>query len=350
MVPVTIGMDLGDKYSQVCILEGDRAPRVRRVPTKTAAIAGFLSDFTSTVTVIIEAGTHSRWVSHLIKQSGHSVYVANPRNLRLLTHSHRKSDATDAELLARIGRADPKLLSPIQHRSMDAHADLLVIRARDTLVRQRTKTVNAVRGMTKTFGVSLPRCSPATFPEKVVEIIPESLQPALAPLLKVIEGLTKLIRRYDRKIVGFVEFYPELAPLTELPGVGPITAAAFLLTIEDPKRFKNSRAVGAYIGLTPRQHQSGEKDPQLRITKRGNSYLRRLLVLSAHKILQKRSADCDLKTVGLAIAARGGKNAKKRAVVALARRLAVLMHVLWRRGEVYDPHHRDKLSAVRATA
>jgi transposase len=166
----------------------------------------------------------------------------------------------------------------------------------------------------------------------------------------MIDGLTKQIRRYDRQIVQLAEHYPELELLTPIPGVGPTTAAAFLLTIEDPKRFKNSRAVGAYVGLTPRQHQSGEKDPQLHITKRGNSYLRRLLVLSAQHILRPQSADCDLKTVGLAIAARGGKNAKKRAVVALARRLAVLMHVLWKRGEVYDPHHRAKLSAVGTTA
>jgi transposase len=301
--------------------------------------------------VVIEAGTHSPWISRLIQELGAQVIIANPRNVRLIADSDRKNDRVDAELLARLGRLDPKLLSPIQHRGAQAHGDLLLIRARDTLVRMRTTMTNTVRGMAKSFGVVLPRGSSASFSDKVADLIPEELQPALAPLLEVVHQLTKMICRYDGRIASLGEVYPELALLTQTPSVGPITSAAFLLTIEDPNRFAKSRAVGAYLGLTPRQRKSGQQDPQLRISKRGSSLVRRLLVLSAQRILRKASPDCDLKRAGLAMSARGGKSAKKRAVVAVARKLAVLLHRLWKNAEQYDPEHRDKLrSPVRSVA
>ena len=116
-----------------------------------------------------------------------------------------------------------------------------------------------------------------------------------------------------------------------------MTALAYLLTLEEPGRFEQSRSVGAYVGLTPRRDQSGQTDKQLRITQCGDGYLRQLLVTSSHYILGPFGPDSDLRRYGLRIAERGGKNAKKRAVVAVARKLAVLLHHLWKTGVDYEP-------------
>jgi len=287
--------------------------------------------------VAIEVGTHSPWISRLLEGCGHEVLVANPRKVRLIYENDSKSDRVDAEWLARIARMDPKLLAPIHHRGPEAQADLAVVRARDGLVRSRTLLVNHVRGAVKAFGGRVGSCSTEGFPKKAAPSVPEPLQPALGPLLETIASLTTRIREHDRQIQAMRDRYPETALLKQVPGVGPLTAVAYILVVEDPQRFKKSRSLGAYLGLRPRRDQSGQKDPQRRITKAGSPVLRRLLVGSAHYILGPFGPDSDLRRYGLAIAARGGKNAKKRAVVAVARKLAVLLHRLWITGEAYEP-------------
>jgi len=138
------------------------------------------------------------------------------------------------------------------------------------------------------------------------------------------------------------EKYPETELLRAIKGVGPITALAFVLILEDPERFSKSRQVGSFIGLTPSRDQSGEIDKQLRITKAGNPLLRRLLVGAAQYILGPFGEACDLRRFGLKLSARGGKNAKRRAVVAVARKLTVLLYRLWRHGEIYGPLYTAK--------
>jgi transposase len=287
--------------------------------------------------VAIEAGTHSPWISRLLTECGHEVIVANPRRVRLIYENDNKSDRMDAQWLARIARMDPKLLAPIHHRSLSAQADWSVIRARDALVRSRKVLVNHVRGSVKAYGGRVPRCSVETLPKKAAPSIPEALQPALHPVLESITTLTMQVRTHERQIQGMKEKYPATRLLEQVLGVGTLTAMAYMLVIGDPTRFQKSRTVGAYVGLRTRRDQSGAQDPQRRITKAGNPMLRRLLVGSAQYILGPFGKDSDLRRYGLAIAARGGKNAKKRAVVAVARKLAVLLHRLWITGEVYDP-------------
>jgi transposase len=154
----------------------------------------------------------------------------------------------------------------------------------------------------------------------------------------MIDALTAEIRNYDRRIETIAhERYPEATVVGQVQGVGSLTALAFVLILEDPRRFETSRTVGAYVGFCPRQSQSGNRDPQLGVTRTGDQLLRRLLINAAHYILGPWGADSDLRRGGLAICARGGKNARKRAIVAVARRLAVLMHRLWVTGEVYEP-------------
>jgi transposase len=299
----------------------------------------------------MEVGAHSRWASHLLTELGHDVLVANARKLRAIYHNPRKSDRADAETLARLGRLDPTLLSPIHHRSPQAQADLAVLRSRDAIVRCRTLLINHARDIVKASGSRLPSCSADSFAHKTAPHIPDPLRPALAPILDTIASLTKQIRAYDRQIATLCqENYPETRQLRSIDGVGPLTSLAFLLTLESPERFTRSRDVGAALGLVPKRDQSGDRDPQLRITKTGDGYMRRLLVGSAQYILGPFGPDCDLRRWGLKLAERGGKNAKKRAVVAVARKLAILLHCLWKNGTTYDPFFQSKKNVIASAA
>jgi len=335
---MTIGIDLGDRFSFFAVLNdaGEVVERERIV----THIDSFERAFAArpAARIVIEASTHSRWVSSLLAELGHEVLVANPRRLALIYGQDRKNDKRDAELLARVGRLDPELLCPVWHRSNQAHADLSLVRMRNQLVELRTKLISSVRGMVKSHGQRLPTCSTETFHDKVAEHIPELLKAVAASALRTLAQLSEEVRGLDRQIESLARTrYPETAALRQVAGVGPVTALTFVLTVERPERFRHSREVGAYLGLVPRQDQSGDTDKQLRITKAGNVYLRKLLVQCAHYVLGAFGPDTDLRRWGLALAERGGRNAKKRAIVAVARRLAVLLHRLWRSGQVYVP-------------
>lgn len=342
MASVTIGLDLGDRYSRYCTLSASgKIHQEGRVGTTEACLRGLLEG-KKRARVVLEVGTHSPWVSRLIEQIGHEVIVANPRRVRLIWGESDKSDRLDAEHLARLGRVDPELLKPIQHRGVQAQQDLALIRSRDILVRTRARLVVHARGSVKAMGGRLPKCSTPSFATKAAEHVPEQLSAALEPVIEQIAQLSQQIRAYDRSIKQLCEQrYPETAWVQQPSGVGALTALAYVLVLEDPDRFRTSRAVGPYLGLRPRQRQSGSSRQQLGITKCGDSMLRRLLVGSAQYILGPFGPDCDLRRWGLALAARGGANAKKRAAVAVARKLAVLMHRLWISAQVYEPLHNN---------
>jgi len=335
---VFVGLDLGDRYSEMYVVDGaGEMMETGRLATSAPAIERRFGN-SPACRIGLEAGTHSSWVSQLLKSLGHEVVVADARRLRLIYQNERKNDRADAEYLARLVRLDPELLSPVHHRSPQSQADLALLRARDGLVRARTQLINQARGLVKSFGGRLPACSAESFHCRAAEAVPPPLQPALAPLFAAAGELTRQIRSYDREVGKLAkERYPETMILRQPAGVGALTALAFVLTLEDPRRFRKSREVGPTLGLVPRQKQSSGHDPQLRITKTGDAYLRRLLVGSAQYLLGPFGPDSDLRRWGLALAARGGKNAKKRAIVAVARKLAVLLHHLWLTGEVYQP-------------
>ena len=288
--------------------------------------------------MILEAGAHSHWSSHLLTELGHEVVVANPRMLRFIYGNDSKNDKADAAYLARVGKLDPALLKPVVHRSETTQADRALIRSREALVRSRAHLVSHARGMVKVFGARLPRCSTDAFATKADGYVPEVLRPALVPVLETIATLSAKIRELDRKIDALArDVYPDTSLLTQVSGVGNLTALAYVLTVEDPSRFPKPRSVGSYLGLRPRQKDSGDKQPQLRITKAGDVMLRGLLVECAHHTIGSLGADSDLRRWGLKLAERGGKNAKKRAAVAVARKLSVLLLHLWVTGEVYEP-------------
>jgi transposase len=235
-------------------------------------------------------------------------------------------------------------LAPITHRSKEAQAHLAIQRARDEAVSVRTSLINHVRGVLKSNGHRAPGVSPESFGTRAAESIPPELTAALKPLLRLIVQVNVQIKHFDQQIAHLgQEHYPITQFLQEVSGVGPIVSLTFVLTLDNPERFDSARDVGAYIGLVPRQKSSGKSDPQMHITKAGDGEMRRLLVLSANHILGRFGPDCDLRRFGLRIAGNGtDKTAKKRARVAVARKLAVLMHHLWRTGEVYDPFYLAK--------
>ena len=345
---LTIGLDVGDRYTHVCALgSGGEVVRERRVHTTELALSGALEDL-SPARAVLEAGPRSPWLSRLVAGLGHKVIVANPRQVALIARSHRKTDRRDAAWLARLGRLDPVLLAPIRHRSEQSQQEIAVVRGRDALVRSRTLLINHVRGSVKACGAALPSCTARAFHRKATEHIPDGLRPALLPLVEAIGELTACIAAAGREIEALCEAHPETAALRQVTGVGPITALTFVLTIEDPGRFPKNREVAAYLGLVPRQRDSGEREPQLGISKRGDPGLRRLLVQAAHYILGAFGPDTDLRRWGERYAGTGARNAKKRAVVAVARRLSVLLLALWKTGEVYEPLRHATAAATEA--
>jgi transposase len=343
-----IGLDLADKESTFVGIDGKaRLVEEGKVATTPGGL-GKAFGSRDRCRIALEAGTHSLWVDRLLREMGHEVIVANPREVPLIYRNKRKSDKLDATALGRLARSDPELLHPIKHRGKQAQIDLAVLRARDGLVAARTQLVNLVRGTVKSYGERLPRCSTKSFPTKAAAALPADLSPALTPVIEQIAELTRRIDQYDEEIKRLTaERYPEAGALQQVKGVGPITSLAFVLTIEDPGRFETSRDVGAYLGLTPGRRQTGESDPEMHITKAGDVFLRKLLVQAAQYILGPFGSDCDLRRWGLCLAGtpasaegqprKGSRQRKKRAIVAVARKLAVLLHALWRNGEVYEP-------------
>lgn len=345
----TIGMDLGDKTSRYCVLNG-AGEVVREGPCPTTR-KGLAQVFGSRARcrVAIEVGTHSPWVSRELQKLGHEVIVANARQVKLISQSSRKSDKLDARMLARLARLDPELLRPIRHRSEQAQMDLMVIQVRAALLDTRTSLVNTVRGLSKAMGERLASCDADQLEVGKLAQLPAELREPLKMLVEQVQGLTEKIKECDRKIEQIAaDRYPETALLRQVSGVGPLIALTFILKIEDAQRFPKSRDVGCYVGLRPKRSESGERQPELPITKEGDVYLRKLLVQGAHCILARRAPDTDLKRWGTGLAGRGRKNAKKRAVVAVARKLGILLHRLWVTGEVYEPLRNSRAGQVAA--
>jgi len=341
---VTIGLDLGDRWSQLAMLdETGEVLEESRVPTTRAGMKRKFERL-APCRVAIEVGAHSRWVAQLLRGLGHEIVTANPRKLRMIFQNESKSDRMDALALARVARLDPTLLHGVTQRSQECQDRLAIVKARAVLVQTRTRLVNHVRGVCKAYGTRLTGCNAEALPKRARAQVPEVLQSALEPLFQMIVEVSARIRDYDRTIIKMGETgVPEAGKLTKIPGVVPLTALTFVLTVDDSTRFKKSRAVGSYLGLRPRRDQSGASDKQLSITKAGDVYLRSLLVNCAQYLLGPFGKDCAIRRWGLKLAERGGKNGKKRAVVAVARKLAIVMHRLWVTGEEFIPFPEPSL-------
>ena len=346
---LTIGMDLGDCSSHYCVLDenGEVISRsqVATMPAGMKPVFGKMAP----CLIVMEVGTHSAWVSRLLASYGHEVIVANARRVKLIGQSQRKNDRIDAETLARLGRADRKQLSPIQHRGEEAQWDLAMIRARAEIVEARTAVMNCARGLMKAMGERLPKRDVDGVEKTLSKGLSEAAQKVAKPLLKSVAAMTEQIHACDQEIQRIAAKYPEVKLLQQVNGVGPLIGLTFVLILEDPQRFKRSRDVGPYLGLVPAQRDSGKSQPQLRISKSGDKLLRSVLVQGAHCILRKGAPDSDLRQWGLEKQKEGGKKGKRRAIVGVARRLAVLLHHLWVSGEAYEPlYNQQRVQAKKA--
>ena len=344
---LTIGLDLGDRRSRACVLGADgQVVEAASVATELAPLTRWVQRYPG-ARVVMEVGTHSPWVSRALTALGHETVVANPSELYGKKRRRRRNDKLDAEQLGRLGRADPTLLYPIQHRGEQAQVDRAMVQARDVCVSARTQMINHVRGTVKALGARLSSCSAEVFASRVRAEVPAALGAALTPVLDQIAALTHQIHAYDRALETMAATrYPETARLRQVSGVGVLTALAYVLVVEDPRHFPRPRAVGSYFGLVGRLDDSGEWQPQLPITKAGNGLVRRLLVQAAHYIVGPFGAPSDLRRWGEGLMTRGGKNAKKRAVIAVARKLAVLLHRLWATGAPYEPVRAPRVLAT----
>lgn len=334
---MTIGLDLGDESCTLCALDVDGEVVERAaIPTEASAITASFAG-RAPAHVVMEATTHSPWISRLVAGLGHEVLVAHPPAAAKMLNQKHKTDENDAESLARIARLDARFLEPLEHRSEQQQADRNLILARSHLVSTRARLVHFARGVVKASGVRIAKLTTSNFGRSALEQIPDILRPALVPVLNVLVQLSQQISEMDKLIEATAKRrYPQIELLTQVNGVGVLSALAFMVTIRDPHRFTRGR-VGAYLGLVPRKKQSGKSDPALSITRAGDPTVRRLLVQCAHHILGPYGKDSDLKRWGLAIAERGGRGARQRAAIAVARRLACLLNVLWKTGEVYEP-------------
>ncbi len=347
VVYAAMGLDVSDKKSAVVgVDEAGNVVLRELVATRTPELMKWASSIGPTV-MALEAGPHSPWMSRLLSSCGHEVIVANPAKVPSISRSRSKSDWRDAEQLARLARFDRKMLHQIRHRSEETQRDLQVIRSRDATVRARSKLVSHVRATAKAHGQRIGQSSTDAFTKRARTALTPDLLEIVEAVLKAIDELGTSIASYDRRIEALASTkYPDTAWLKQIKGVGSLTALAFVLVLEDAGRFRSSRMVGPYLGLTPARDQSGEIDPQKGISKEGDRLMRRLLVQSAHYILGPFGIDCDLRRHGLAIAERGGKNARKRAAVAVARKLAVLMHHLWLAKQIYVPLMNSSIDAA----
>ncbi|HWO34116.1 MAG TPA: IS110 family transposase [Candidatus Acidoferrum sp.] len=345
---LTIGLDLGDRISRSCILnEAGEIILEQELPTTPKGFEPVFSKIPRS-RIALGTGTHAPWVSRQLTELGHEVIVAHARNVRLIGESSRKDDRLNARTLARRARIDPGLLGPVRQRNAKAQIHLTVIRARAALVSTRTALVHAARGLAKSYGARLPKCGTEQINRGIAKGLSQELREALNPLLAEIESLPERIAEYDTRIEQIAkEIYPEVARLKQVKGVGPLIALTYVLTLDDPHRFRRSRDVGCFVGLRPGRRNSGMSEPQRHISKEGDRYLRTLLVQGAHYILGPLGQDSDLRRRGLKLSERGGSNAKKRAVVAVARKLAVLLHKLWVSKEIYEPLRNNRQAMAR---
>jgi transposase len=335
----TVGVDLADRVSAICVVgpEGEVVLR-DTIATNVDMIRAWFSRGRYD-RVVIEACTNASWVGWTLEECGQRVLVADPRSIGLIHKKSRKNDRRDAEKLARLARADEQLVYPTHLRSRERTEAMAEVRARAALVATRTRLVNTTRALAKMQGVRLSRCSPRGLGRMIepLERTRPTLFATLTPLVAAIDALSGQIHATDDRLNKLCARFAETRRMLQIHGVGEVTALTFALVIDDVNRFSRSRDVAAYLGLVPKQAQTGDTDPSMRITKAGDRYLRSLLVQCAKKILGAKGPDCDLKRWGSVIAARGGKRAKQVATVAVARRLAITLFALWKNDVDYIP-------------
>ena len=332
-----LGIDLSDKAANFCSMTADQGVVGEgKVSLTVEGLAGVWRQHGPVEVVVMEAGTPATWVQELFKGLGAKVIVADPRKLLAVTASVRKSDERDARMLARLGLADEELLAPTYVRAPEHRRAMMLLKVRDQQVRMRTATVLEIRSMVKLAGSRMPSCDAEALHE-LQDAVPAELAEVLAPLFDTLRTLADSIAKLDKLVKAEGEKFPVVARLAKIDGVGPITALAFVAVVGDPNRFSRTRDIGAYFGLVPRRDQSGQADPSRRISKAGCGFLRRLLTQCAQAVCRPRGKDTANRRWAHRRIELHGKAGKRKTIVAVARKLAVLMLSLWKSGETWVP-------------
>lgn len=333
------GIDLHQNETEICVLDNEGALVERaRIKTSRETLKRRFNG-QSPMKVAMEAGGSSPWVSRLVESMGHDVVVCAPRRVRLIAESTMKTDEIDAEVLARLVRVDEGFLGRVTHRSESAQLQRGLMTSRTALVNARSKWVHSARGILRSFGFRVPGGCTSRFHQRCAKVeMPDHLRAVVQPLLNQIEQVSLEIQALNERLEDIAANNPVAQHLQAVPGVGTIVALYFVFSIDDPDRFQRSRDVAAFFGLRPTIRGSADVCHYGRITKEGDPEMRRLLIQAAHGMINSRKT-CALQQWALNLAARRGK---KKALVALARKIAVLLHHLWVTGEVFQPfpkHH-----------
>ncbi|MEX1309196.1 MAG: IS110 family transposase [Candidatus Sulfomarinibacteraceae bacterium] len=328
------GIDLHQNETEICVIDDDGTviERARIKTSRTSFKRRF--DGQTPMKVVLEAGGSSPWVSRLIASMGHDVVVCAPRRVRLIAESTMKTDEIDAEVLARLVRVDQGFLGRVTHRSESAQLQRGLMTARTALVNARSKWVHSTRGLLRSFGFRVPGGSTGLFHARCAKVeMPDDLRAVVQPLLNQIERVSEEIQALEERLEATASTNPVVHHLQSVPGVGTIVSMYYVASIDDPDRFPRSRDVAAFFGLRPSFRGSADVCHYGKITKEGDPEMRRLLIQAAHGMINSRKP-CALQQWALNLAARRGK---KKALVALARKIAVLLHHLWATGEVFQP-------------
>jgi transposase len=327
-----IGIDIGDKINFVCILNNKGEILFRKEISNTKEDMREYFQSIEKASIVFEVGSHSPWISRLLIADGHDVFICNPRKLAAVSQNLKKSDEEDSLMLAQLLLTGKHLLSQVHHANEDKMRDFLLIKSRKALVKCRTILINTSRGVVKSFGERIsPNLTANAFHKYAGDSLTSESNEKIKDLIEVIGKTTEQILLYEKNIDTLIQNkYPVAQLLQSINGVGPLTSLTYVLTIDDPKKFPNSRTVGAFLGLVPRRDQSGNKDKQLPITKAGSKLLRSLLINCANYILSEKGEDNQIKRFGLKIRGDGtSKTKNNKAKVAVARKLSVIMHKLW---------------------
>lgn len=327
-----VGLDVSLKETSVCIVDQDGVVvKEGAVLSDPDLIGTFIREHGVNVRRVgLETGPTSTWLWHEFQARGLPVICIDARHAKAaLSMQINKSDRNDAAGIARIMQAG--WYREVQVKSLDSHGIRAMLNSRAMLVKMKRDLENQIRGLLKNVGLVIGRGKGTAYTVRVEELLKQQseLGYVIRPLLVVRESIERQFIILDRQVKTLARRYETTRLLMTVPGVGPITALAFMAGIDDPSRFRRSRSVGAYCGLTPRRYASGEIDWSGRISKCGDTMLRTCLFEAAGALLTRTQKWCALKAWGLRLAKRVGM---KKAKVAVARKLAIILHRMWRDG------------------
>jgi len=327
-----VGLDVSQKTTAICVVDGSGARvwqgECRSDPETMALIVR--SRAPAAVKVAFESGPLAVWHWHRLRELGLPIVCIHARHARAALEAQvNKTDANDAHGLAQLVRSG--WFRAVEVKSVESYRLRALLTTRSQLVAIRTRLYNQVRGLLKTFGIVLPAGKGGSFERLVERHVPADgcIELAIGGLMRIWREVTAELDQLNRRLQEIAKKEEICRRLMSIPGLGPTTALAFVTAIDDPPRFKHSKDVGAYLGLTPRRYQSGEIDRVGHVSKCGDRLTRSLLFEAAGVLLYRSKCPTALRPWGLALSRRAGYD---KARIALARKLAVLMHRMWTNG------------------